>query len=111
MNTNKSNIVPKYSYFIFLDKTGTKPREIIQCDSKREMEAMHNLDSVFFDDDDENIEGLFIAKISAVTMGHALRKAIFLRDEAVANGSWDHAWVRHKFQLCKLDKYEIKNQT
>lgn len=95
----------KSSYYITLEQTSTTPRDIFMCEYSCDIEEVKNEEhNICFYGEAERYHGLFISKVFAGTEAKALKRAIRIRNEAIANGEWDLAWERHKVQQSRLNK-------
>ncbi|MNJ98895.1 hypothetical protein D3C87_166640 [compost metagenome] len=95
----------KSSYYITLEQTSTTPRDIFMCEYYNEEEEIKNEEhNICFYGGAESYHGLFISKVFADTEAQALKRAIKIRNEAIAKGEWGLAWERYKVQQSRLNK-------
>lgn len=97
--------IQQSSYYITLEQNSTTPRDIFMCEYQCDVEEIKNEEhNICFYGGAESHHGLFISKVLADTEAQALRTAIKIRNQAIANGDWGLAWERHKLQQSRLSK-------
>ncbi|TKC62511.1 hypothetical protein FBD94_09870 [Pedobacter hiemivivus] len=92
-------------YYITLEQTSTTPKDIFMCEYQYDEEVIRNDEhNICFYGGAESYHGLFVSKVFADTEAQALKRAIKIRNEAIAKGEWNLAWERHKLQQSRFNK-------